>query len=84
MDMDESAALRLARSLNSGVFVDERSGRSIAGNLGIPVIGSAGVLLVAKHRGLISSVEPLLKAMRDQGYRFSDLLIAAVLDKAGE
>jgi predicted nucleic acid-binding protein len=84
LDVGESAALRLAQSLDVPLLMDERAGRAVAHNLGIAVIGSAGVLLVAKQRSLIPSVAPLLLAMRDNGYRFSDSLFTGILAKAGE
>jgi hypothetical protein len=43
------------------------------------------VLLIAKQRGLIAAVKPVIDAWKDViGYRLSDSLIADVLRKAGE
>lgn len=84
LDAGESAAIRLALKLSVPVLMDERTGRRIAGNLGLTVIGSAGILLAAKKRGLIESVAPLLEAFRSHGYHLSDALIHAILKRAQE
>jgi predicted nucleic acid-binding protein len=64
--------------------MDDKSGRKIAANLGLHVIGSAGVLVAAKKRGLVTSVQPLLEASAGNGYHFSDALVRAILMRAGE
>lgn len=84
LDAGESAAIRLALKLSASVLIDEKTGRSIATKLGLSVIGSAGVLLVAKKRGLIGSVRPILDAFVSNGYHFSDALIRAIVLRAGE
>lgn len=84
LDAGESAAIRLALKLSASVLIDEKLGRSIAAKLGLSVIGSAGVLLAAKKRGLIDSVTPILNAFSSNGYHFSDTLIRAIVLRAGE
>lgn len=84
LDVGESAAIRIALKLSASVLMDEKAGRKIARNLGLNVIGSAGVLLVAKKRGLIKSVRSMLEALADNGYHFSDALVQAILLRAGE
>ena len=84
LDEGESAAIRLALKLSASVLMDEKSGRKIAANLGLHVIGSAGVLVAAKKRGLVTSVRPLLEAIAGNGYHFSDALVRAILMRAGE
>lgn len=84
LDGGESAAIRLALKLSASVLIDEKVGRSIATRLGLSVIGSAGVLLEAKKRGLIQSVRPILNSFSANGYHFSDALIQAIGLRAGE
>lgn len=84
LDAGESAAIRLALKLSLPVLMDEKTGRRIAGNLGLAVIGSGGVLLAAKKRGLIDGVAPMLDAMRRNGYHLSDALVQAILTRAQE
>ncbi|MCC6856294.1 MAG: DUF3368 domain-containing protein [Microbacteriaceae bacterium] len=80
----ESAAIRLALKLDIPVLIDERLGRKITTNLGLTVVGSGGVLLSAKRRGLIDTVKPTLDTLAASGYHFSDALRRAILSRAGE
>ena len=50
----------------------------------LEVMGSLGVLLLAKKQGLIVSVEPLLKRLRYSDIFFSDQLLDQLLLMAGE
>jgi len=84
LDAGESAAIRLARERSIPVLMDEKTGRRLAQAYGVPIVGSAGVLLAAKSRGLIGSVGPVLDQFRSNGYFLSDALVRAVLLRAGE
>jgi predicted nucleic acid-binding protein len=85
LDAGESAAILLAQETQCRfLLIDERRGRQIARRRGIPVVGLAGVLLAAKQRGLLESVESVLAALSRQGYRLSDALLDEVLRLAGE
>lgn len=48
LDAGESAALVLARRRAVPVLVDERKARQVAARLGIPVVGTVGVLVAAR------------------------------------
>jgi len=50
----------------------------------LPVIGTLGVLLLAKQDRLIEDVKPVLDSLIDQGSRISDVLYTRVLVLAGE
>jgi len=41
-----------------------------------PIIGLVGILLLAKKKGLIENVEPLLQELRANGYWLSDEVLA--------
>jgi predicted nucleic acid-binding protein len=84
LDAGESAAIGLALQRSAAVLIDEKLGRRIAANLGVAVIGSAGVLLAAKRRGLVEAVGPIIDAFTENGYRFSPDLVHAVRVRAGE
>ena len=45
--------------------MDEHLGRETARHLGVRYTGLIGVLIEAKHKGLISRVKPHLDALRD-------------------
>jgi predicted nucleic acid-binding protein len=84
LDAGESAAIGLALQRSVAVLIDEELGRRIVANLGVTVIGIAGVLLAAKRRGLIEAVGPILDAFTANGHRFPAHLVRAVLVTAGE
>lgn len=46
--------------------------------------GTAGVLLIAKKRGLIPAVRPLLEALMNADFRLSGEVVTTVLEDAGE
>jgi uncharacterized protein len=81
----EAATLSLALSLNARVvLLDEAYGRRLARRLGLPVVGTLGVLLASKQAGLLPSVAPVIDEMIRQGRRISSRLRAQILLAAGE
>jgi len=59
----ERAAISCAVELNaSAIILDDETARKIAAELKIPVIGTGGVLILAKERQLIAAVKPCLEA----------------------
>ena len=89
VDAGEASAIALAiQQRDAGhdvlLLIDDRCGRAEARRQGLFLIGTAAVLALAKERGLVTSCQPLLWALRDQGYYLSDSLIAAVLKQVGE
>jgi len=78
------AAIHLAHALQCPVLMDERRGRRAARRRGLTVIGSAGLLLQAKERGLIPALAPILERWRQSGYFLSATLVKEVLERAGE
>lgn len=65
-------------------LVDDRTARRCARVLGIPIMGTAGVVVLAKRRGLIGSVEEALRRLQGAGLWLSEPLIVklAAADKA--
>jgi predicted nucleic acid-binding protein len=64
--------------------VDDDYARRCARSLGVPVLGTCGLLVLAKRRGLITKVEPGMRALQDAGLWLSPTVIQAVLDEVGE
>ena len=52
--------------------------------LGLKVVGTAGLLLVARQRGLIAALRPVFEALMSAEFRMSAEVITAVLKEAGE
>ena len=84
LDDGEAAVLALAEELNGIVVMDERKGRRYAGRLGLPLTGSLGLLLLAKERGLLKSVDAALDQLIAAGLHLDADLVAKVLQMAGE
>lgn len=84
LDVGEAAAIPLAAALGAILLVDDGEARTVAGERGIPVIGSLGVLLGAKQRGHLAAVRPVLERMVELGMFVSPALRTRVLVLAGE
>jgi predicted nucleic acid-binding protein len=81
----ERQAIALAVLAKSALLlIDDRAGRRVAAQLGIPVTGVVGVLIQAKKDGLISFVRPLMEDIRRNGYWLSDAVVASAARIAGE
>lgn len=81
----ESAVLSCALQYpDSLVVLDDREGRRCAASHGIAVIGTIGVVLLAKDEGAIPLAAPILDELIKAGMRVSDALLARALRLAGE
>jgi hypothetical protein len=86
LDRVEAEAIALAIELNSDeLLIDERLGRREATRLGLSITGILGILLLAKRRGLISAVQPVMDVLIvDADFRVSQQLYEEILMTAGE
>ncbi|MCB9444308.1 MAG: DUF3368 domain-containing protein [Ardenticatenaceae bacterium] len=85
LDQGEADVLALAVEQSARlVVIDERKGRRYARRLELPLTGTLGLLLLAKEKGLISSLAPLIQQLQSAGLHFSIELVAKVIELAGE
>ncbi len=85
VDKGEASAIALAFELeNCLLIIDDRKGRKFAYELGLTIIGTAGVIVDAKLAGIIPSVKPILAKIRTTNFRLSEKLELLILKKAGE
>ena len=84
LDPGEASVIVLAQERRAGVLLDDRAARRAAKDAGLPVIGTCGLLLLAKRKGLIQAVSPLLHQLVDSGYYLDRSLMRRVCELAGE
>ncbi|MBI4755325.1 MAG: DUF3368 domain-containing protein [Betaproteobacteria bacterium] len=77
LDPGEAAVISLARaSIPCMAIIDEKRGRRIAHQVyGLPVKGTAGLLVEAKRRGLLNDLRSTLLELKRAGYYLSDAVI---------
>jgi len=85
LDQGEAEAIILAREISADrLIIDERAGRDIARWLGIKMIGTLGILLLAKEEGLIPQVKDSLDALKKKNFWISKELEVQILKRARE
>ena len=87
LDPGETEAIALALQAKvERVILDDLPARRLAMRLGLGlgVIGTAGVLFLAKQRELIPAVRPSLDALKAAGFRLRKDVYDEVLKAAGE
>ena len=81
----EREALALAIEIRADrILLDDLPARRIARTLDLSVIGTVGILLVAKRHAIISSVRPHLDALLRESFFMGPGLYDEVLRLAGE
>jgi predicted nucleic acid-binding protein len=82
----ESETIALAISSNADrVIIDENPGRKKAISLGLNAIGILGILLIAKRRRLIPTIQPLMDDLIFKaGFRVNQILYLDILKTAQE
>lgn len=85
IDKGESSAIALALEMpGSTVILDDFKARKIAIKLGIHVTGTLGVIIRAKQKGVLSSIQPFLEKLKQTNFRLSPELELEALKMAGE
>jgi predicted nucleic acid-binding protein len=81
----ETSVLSLALSdSNSPVILDDLAARKFAMTYEIPLLGTLGLLIRAKHLGIIDQVTPHVNRLEEVGANLSPSLITHALKLAGE
>ena len=85
LDLGEAEVLALGEETNARLLViDEERGRRFARRLNFPIIGTLGLLLLAKENKLLERVAPVIKQLEDVGLYLAPRLVAKVLQIADE
>ena len=85
LGLGEIEVIALTLECGDAVAVlDDRAARLFAQSLGLRVIGTLGLVLDAKHAGLLPAVKPVLDELRSRRFRLALKTREAVLRLAGE
>jgi uncharacterized protein len=88
LELDDGEREAIALALETGeqqILLDEREARQVSQRFGLQVIGTLGILLLAKQQQIIPQVKPLLDNMIDIAqYWVSATLYQQVLRQARE
>lgn len=84
LDAGESAAIGRAIEIHARLLADDMAARHCAHALGLIVIGTLGVLVLAKRKGLVPVVRVLIEQLQASGHRLSATVVADALASAGE
>jgi predicted nucleic acid-binding protein len=81
----ESAVLTDSLGLpGSRAVIDDLAGRKCAASLGIPVIGTLGIVLRARRQGIIPAARPVVEDLLRGGMFLSRPLLDRALALVGE
>jgi predicted nucleic acid-binding protein len=85
LDKGEESVITLALE-NPGceVVIDDLAGRKCAEAHGIPLLGSIGVVILARRIGRIPAARPVIVELRNAGLYVTDDVIAKALKPVGE
>jgi len=86
-DLGQGESSVLSYALENPDFfavIDDREARRCATSLGCRHIGTVGIILLAKRRGIITSVKEGLKKLQDAGLWLSEGFIKEVCRKVNE
>jgi predicted nucleic acid-binding protein len=85
LDAGEEAVIALALGCTDReVVLDDLAGRRCAEAHGIPLIGTLGLVVLAKRIGRIAEARPVIEELRRAGLRASEAVIANALGRADE
>jgi hypothetical protein len=85
LDLGEAEVIVLAKALQAErVVMDDLDARRFARRVGLAPVGTLGILLAAKLKGQIPSLEEEIERLAAHGFRVAPDLIAKVLAAAGE
>ena len=86
LDLGEAEAIALAGEVQAEArLIDEDVGRGVARRMGLLPLGTVGLLLRAKVRGLCGDIGPLLERLRSElRFFISESLFSKVVRLAGE
>ena len=84
IDAGERTALILALESQGALLIDDRRARLAAAELGLPMVGTLGLLAHGRKTGVIGPLQPMLSHLAETGYYLPAEAMAKVLSELGE
>ena len=85
VDNGEAEAIALALEVGANILlVDDRDARDLAKKLGLQVMGTLGVIALAKYRGLIQEAKPIIDRLVESGFWISRRILEQFLRELDE
>jgi len=85
VDKGEASAMALALEIeNSLLIIDDYKARKLAKNLNINYTGTIGIIILAKQKGIIQSIKPILEKIKETNFRINAELELQALIQANE
>ena len=85
LDDGEASLIALARTMPDSLLVlDDAKARQTASSYGLSMIGTLGIIVLAKEKSVIAHGAPYLQQLKTAGFRISSQLEQTVLNALGE
>ncbi|MDR3235354.1 MAG: DUF3368 domain-containing protein [Prevotellaceae bacterium] len=85
VDNGEASAMALALEIEKSLLIlDDYKARKLAYTLGIEYIGTIRIIIMAKQKGIIDSIKPILAKIKETNFRISAELELQALIQAKE
>jgi predicted nucleic acid-binding protein len=80
----ESEAIALALEQNIPIILDDKKARMTAESMGLKIVGTVGILLLAKRKQFVPEISPILRELERTGFYISANVKKQALEMAGE
>lgn len=85
LDKGELTSIALYKHIRADyLLIDEKAGRKVANLNHVKIIGSLGILIEAKRKGIIPLLKPHIEVLRLSKTHFSDSLLNYALNAVNE
>jgi len=85
IDKGEADAIALFSTIKADwLLLDDLKGRQEAKSMGLPVVGTVGILVGAKRKGVIPEIRPILDILKKHRFYIADEVLQKALVLANE